>query len=148
MAIDTVDKRASAGNLRGLELFPVADGTISQDDRLHVAGFYRGISVTGAITYLSMGKIFLFTSANWTPTPTWYFEVTMKASSGTAKARLFNLTDSVEVTDSVVNTANATHTRVRSSAITLADGKEYEAQFGTGSADSGEGRVAAIVGVV
>lgn len=43
MAIDSKDKRNSAGSLLGCELLPDPDGGISTADRLHCAGFYRGI---------------------------------------------------------------------------------------------------------
>ena len=44
MAIDSQDKRASAGSLLGLELLPLADGTVGASDRLQVAGVYAGIA--------------------------------------------------------------------------------------------------------
>ncbi len=44
MAIDTADKRSSAGSLLGWEILPIPDGTIGVADRLHVAGLYRGIA--------------------------------------------------------------------------------------------------------
>lgn len=148
MAIDSVDRRASAGSLLGLEILPTPDGTVAAVDRLQTAGLYSGISALDVVSYTSMGDIFLFTSANWTPAPTWYLEATMRATSGTARARLFDLTDTAEVADSPVTTASATHDRVRSSAITLTDAHEYEAQFGTTGADSGEARGANLIGVV
>jgi len=44
MAIDSKDKRASVFSMFGFcSLFPVADGSISEADRLHVGGLYRGI---------------------------------------------------------------------------------------------------------
>lgn len=148
MAIDSVDKRASAGSLLGLEILPLADGAIGAADRLQTAGLYSGISAIDAIVYAAMGDIFLYTSANWTPTPTWHLEATMRATSGTARARLFDLTDTAEVADSPITTASATHDRVRSSAITLTDAHEYEAQFGTTAADSAEARGAGLIGIV
>ena len=44
MAIDSRNKRASAGSLLGLELLPLADGTVGVPDRLQVAGLYAGIA--------------------------------------------------------------------------------------------------------
>ncbi len=105
--------------------------------------------ITGvAPIYLAKGDIFLYTAANWSPTPTWYFEATLKASTGTANARLYDLTSSAEVTNSAISTTNTTDTRVRSAAITLVDGREYEAQLGTRLSHSGTARGATIIGVV
>ena len=45
MAIDTATKRASALNTHSLgDLLPVPDGSITQPDRQHIAGFYGGIA--------------------------------------------------------------------------------------------------------
>lgn len=152
MAIDTREKRMSMlnfGDGSNVHLLFEADGTaVDADDRLHLLDLYSGISAIAVISYTSMGDIFLFTSANWTPAPTWHLEATMRATSGTAEARLFDLTDTAEVADSPVTTASATHDRVRSSAITLTDAHEYEAQFGTTAADSGEARGAGLIGIV
>ncbi len=148
MAIDTADKRGSAGSLLGLEVLPTPDGTVGDADRLQTAGLYSGISAADVIVYVSMGHIFVFTLSNWSPLPTWYIETTMRATSGTARARLYDLTDAAEVADSAITTASATHARVRSAAIALTDAHEYEAQFGTTAGDSGEARGADLIGVV
>jgi hypothetical protein len=44
MAIDTANKRSSAGNLWFLDTFPTPDGTVAAVDRQHVAYLYAGIS--------------------------------------------------------------------------------------------------------
>lgn len=44
MAIDSQDKRASAGSLPGLEMLPLGDGSIGAADRLQAAGLYCGIA--------------------------------------------------------------------------------------------------------
>ena len=81
--------------------------------------------------YRSFGLPFLYTTANWSGTPSIFFEVFMRATSGTARARLYNETDAVAVTNSDVSTASVTYVRIRSAALTLTDGKVYVAQFGT-----------------
>lgn len=46
MAVDTLDKRASAGSLPWLAIAPTPDGTIDGDDRIQVAGLYRLVAAT------------------------------------------------------------------------------------------------------
>ncbi len=144
MAIDTRDKRASAGSLLWLATLPDPDGTIDAGDRLQVAGLYRGIAAS-AVVYVLIGEVFSYTSANYGPGLANYFEVFHRATTGTAYARLYNTTDSAVVTGSEVNTASGTLVRQRSGAITLADGKTYRAQFGTVAADAGEAVGAKVV---
>ena len=50
MAVDTRDKRASALTLVwGRLVLPLADATVDQGDRQHVAFCYRGIAATSSI---------------------------------------------------------------------------------------------------
>ncbi len=134
----------------GLSLTAFNTPTVSEHTRIYnpvpaAMPFIAGIDTI----YLAKGDIFLYTSANWSPTPTWYFEATLKADSGsTANARLYDLTSSAEVTSSAISTTNTTDTRVRSAAITLVDGREYEAQLGSRIDHSGTARGATIIGVV
>lgn len=148
MAIDTQERRmAAASTARPWMRATFPTGTIDAEERASAGNTYGANPFAAAIVYVAMGDIFLFTSANWAPAPTWYLEATMRATSGTAWARLYDLTDTVEVTDSPISTASATHDRVRSSAVTLTDAHEYEAQFGTTGADSGEARGVGLIGV-
>lgn len=76
---------------------------------------------------------FLFTSGNWVAsTITIYFEVVLKASSGTAYGALYTTGGSV-VSGSEVSTTNTTTTRVRSGPITLSDATEYELRIKSSS---------------
>lgn len=83
-----------------------------------------------------LGFPFLFTSANWTSTD-WRLEAFIKAISGTVWARVWNITDSVEVI--TVSTASASYVRLRSVTFTLTDGKEYSGQFGVDAGATGRG---------
>ena len=47
MAIDTHDKRRSAGAHLFLQVLPVADGSVNQGDRQQAAFLYRGIAAGG-----------------------------------------------------------------------------------------------------
>lgn len=97
---------------------------------------YLQIPAISTPTWFSYGSRFLYTASNW-GTVTFYLEVYMRALTGKAFARLYNETDSVPIFNSVVATKSSTHVRLRSSAITLTDGKVYRVQFGRISGDSG-----------
>jgi hypothetical protein len=145
MAINTRDRRFSIASLLELEILPNPDGTISAADRLQWLGLYRGIP-TSAVVYSLVGCVFLYTAANW-PTLSWYLEVAMRATSGTAYARLYDVTDSAVVIKSLISTIAGTLTRVRSDALTLTDAHEYRVQFGTLATGSGEAVGATLLGV-
>lgn len=53
MAIDSEDKRASAGGFFGLTIMPKGDGTINAADRLQVAGLYRGFAAAAPTAVVS-----------------------------------------------------------------------------------------------
>ena len=132
MAIDTRDKRASAVFVAVRACYPAPDGTIDQADRQHAARVYRGIlagAPPGIGLYSSdQGAHRVFTSANWTG-GSFVFEVHMRAAVGTAYARLWDRTAGALVASSELSTTSTTKARVRSGALTLTDGHEYEAQF-------------------
>jgi hypothetical protein len=136
MAIDSRNKRASAGSLLGMEILPVADGTIGTPDRLQVAGLYAGIAASAGVIYTLCGPAFLFTAANWSST-SWYFEAYVLADTGTAYVRLYDVSATAVVSGSTVSTAAGTYARQRSGSITLTDGNEYRAQVGTKTGDQG-----------
>lgn len=102
-------------------------------------------------TYTSVGAPWLYTAVNWGSSTGFWFEVYMRQTTGTARARLFDLDVSAAVASSSINTTSATFTRVRTaSALTvgagdLVDGNEYVAQFGKDSGDAGEALGAKIV---
>jgi hypothetical protein len=99
------------------------------------------------VAWLESGRLFLYTAANWGYTRTWYFEATLKATVGTARAKLYDVTAASYVTDSEVTTTSSTKTRVRSSAITLTDGHTYEVHFGALPAATCAAHGACLVGV-
>lgn len=55
MAVDTRAKRQSAHRVANpfARILPLADGTIDQGDRQHVAGFYSGILAAAAAALLA-----------------------------------------------------------------------------------------------
>ena len=83
------------------------------------------------------GVPFLYTAANWGAV-SWFFEAYFRSTSAKALARLFDTTIGAEVAGSVLTLdAVPTMTRVRSPVLTLTDGHEYVAQFGTQDAGAG-----------
>jgi len=94
------------------------------------------IAKAAGAAYVSYGKLFLYTAANWSG-GSFYLESTMLVVSGEAKCRLYDTTTSTAVTDSEVSTTSATAARVRSSALTLTDGDVYTIQLlGSPAGDS------------
>ena len=79
--------------------------------------------------YYTFGVPFLYTAANW-GSVTWYFEVYMKATSGTALARLVDDNGAALASSEVSTTTLQTYVRLRSGALTLVDGSSYRPQFG------------------
>lgn len=110
--------------------------------RPHAFGFDANFPPHPAIAlpvtiYVSAGKIFLFTDAEWEDSFSFFFEATLRATSGEAKAHLFDITADAIVAGSEVTTTSATNVRLRSGAITLVDGNKYTAQYGTTSSSAG-----------
>ena len=86
-------------------------------------------SISQIFSFRSQGLPFLYTSANW-GTVSIYLEVWMRASIGTARARLHDDTLGQSVAGSELTTTSATYVRLRSSALTLVNGRTYSVQFG------------------
>ena len=121
----------------------------------HTASMSRGLAFGRTLSALSTvvakltrhrshGLPFLYTAANW-GSVSFYLEVFLQALSGTALARLYNQTDGVAVTNSELSTTSGSFVRLRSSALTLVDGKVYNVQFGSEDSNSGAFRGAKIV---
>lgn len=137
MAIDNENKRRAAIQIgKTFRIFPAPDGTISVLDRRHIVGFWRFVSPT--VSYTLVGILYKHEVSQFAGTPDIYFETYMAAIAGTAFARLRNITDNTVVASSEVSTALTDLTRLRSSAITLTDAKEYRAEAGIGAGDSME----------
>jgi len=96
-------------------------------------------------TYSSFGAPFFYTAVNWGEKVEFYLEVYLKATSNTARARLINVTDGSIVVDSGLSTGSVSYKRLRSSALSLVDGKSYLVQFGTEDEASGAFKNAKIV---
>ena len=96
--------------------------------------------------YYTFGVPFLYTAANW-GSVAWYFEVYMKATSGTALARLVDA-NGLALASSEVSTTNLqTYVRLRSAALTLVDGSTYQPQFGNKDMGAGAFRGAKLIAV-
>lgn len=100
------------------------------------------------IIWLESGQIWLYTAANWAAR-SWYFEATFRSLAGGAisRAKLYDLTAAADVADSELMSTSATISRQRSVALTLVNGHEYEARFGSGGGISAAGRGARLLGV-
>lgn len=100
------------------------------------------------IIWLPSGQVWLYTAANWAAR-SWYFEATFRSLAGGAisRAKLYDLTAAADVADSALMSTSATISRQRSAALTLVDGHEYEARFGSGGGFSAAGRGARLLGV-
>ncbi len=104
-----------------------------------VAGRFRTFSPkAAAFIFVSLDKRFLYTSANFGAGVNHYLEVHVRANTGTAFARLYDVTAAAVVSGSTVSTTSSSIARLRSSALTLVDGNEYVVQFGKAPADSAD----------
>ncbi len=118
------------------------NSNIAGFSRHHAFGFEANfpthivISVSSPV-FVSVGKIFLFADAEWNDVLDFFLEVTLRATAGVAVARLFDVTAGAPVTNSVITTTSSTSVRVRSSALTLVDGNEYQIQFGSNVSSAG-----------
>jgi len=81
----------------------------------------------GAETYVVFGDIQLYTDGNWSGS-VFVFQGTLRASSGTALARVWDKTAAAPVAGSGISSASSIDERVRSGTITLVNGHEYQAQ--------------------
>ena len=109
----------------------------------------------GSIKFIITGGFTIGVGITWTTigVPAVYensptaigLEVFMRQTTGTAEARLFDNTADAAVASSQISTTSATNVRVRSGALGMVDGNEYEAQFGTLSADEGKVKGAKMV---
>jgi hypothetical protein len=93
------------------------------------------------------GAPFLFTAANWENNIEFYLQVYMKANVGTSQAKLYNITDASVVTGSLLTTSATTLTRLRSTRLTLEDGKEYMIQFCATGGSSGAFKDARLIAI-
>ena len=100
-----------------------------------------GTTTFQAPTYISYGIPFFYDSINWGTDGsgvTFYYEVYMRATAGTVYARLYDETVGAGVADSVLSTADASFTRLKTIGLTMTNGNTYRAQFGKIGADAGE----------
>lgn len=87
------------------------------------------IAKSPALSYTSKGEEFNYVAANWA-NRTIVLQVSIRTTSGTAYARLYDDTAAAVVTGSSLSTENNTMTRLRTGGLTLVDGHNYHAQVG------------------
>lgn len=109
-------------------------------------GFDATLAVGVPGTWMSFGREFLYTAANWTVADI-ALEVYMRATSGTVRARLYDVTDDAFVSGTILFTASSSFARVRSTNLksSLIDGHAYRVQFGKENPDTGEFLAAQLV---
>lgn len=96
---------------------------------------YSFAAKSGSITYVTLPAIHLYTSADWGSTVV--LQVTMRAAVGEAHARLWDKTAAAAVASSDLSTTSSTSVRLRTGALTLVDGNEYQVQLGSLGSDDG-----------
>lgn len=131
MAIDTAEKRRSIAGIGGRRSRPGVTPNAAKDAewRQEVGRSYSGIAASGIVWTLH-GDAFNYDAAKHGSSLEVYFELFFRATTGTAYGRLFNLDTELPVTDSMLSTMENTFTRLRSAALTLTDGDDYQAQLG------------------
>lgn len=90
-----------------------------------------------AIFWRTIADVFSYDAANHGAALSYYFEVLLLATVGTAHARLYSTTTSAAVSGSELSTTSSTATRLRSGALTLVDANDYHLQIGKQGADAG-----------
>ena len=98
----------------------------------------------GIVYVVDKGDVFYFDSANY-GSGSWYFEVYYRATSGTAYARLWDITGAAAVADSTQDTTEGSLVRERSVALALVDGREYRVEFGSGDGAGGKAAGAKLI---
>jgi len=88
---------------------------------------------SGTVTSILAGSIF--------------FEVYMRAITGTVYASMYDETSDVAVADSEVSTSSSSFVLVRSPALTLTTDRDYRMRFGVESGDHGKGLGGAALGI-
>lgn len=89
------------------------------------------------VAWTSLGGLYRHREALFEGTePT--LEVCMRQTTGTAWARLYDVTADAEVEGSVVSTTEGDFVLVESEALALTDGHLYRAQFGAYAGEAGE----------
>ena len=142
--INTAEKRRSISGI-WLPFIPGVTPNAAQDKEWRHESAWS-YSFTFVFTFTDAGAPFLFTSANWSGVD-FHLEVFMRSTSGTVEAQLHNVTDDTVVTGSNLLTTSISFVRLRSGALTLADGKEYRVQFGANGADAGEFLSGKLIGI-
>jgi uncharacterized protein YbaR (Trm112 family) len=97
----------------------------------------QGFSIGAALVYTPYGAFFPVEDS----VPR-FLEVHMRAVTGTAHARLFDVTGAAEVAGSTISTMSATMARVRSAVrLALTEGSEYQVEFSATDGKKQAGRL-------
>lgn len=140
-SLTVVGRRIVAGQavLSGVgSLTPAGVITVVGAAALAGVGAVAVIGETGAILFTIFGGITReIDPADFPAGASFFFEAVLAApTGGTARARLYNITDAAEVADSELTTPNVDETRLRSSALTLPSGaKIYRTEYGGAAGD-------------
>lgn len=105
---------------------------------------YIDLDYNAEPTFTEYGGLFYYDPSNW-GSVSFFLEADIKATSGTAFTRLFDVTSGIEVTSGRLSTTSTSLIRLRSAALTLTSGREYRAEFGKVSPDAGAFRNARLV---
>ena len=101
----------------------------------------KGVGMGGGGTsFTAQGKVFLYTSANWTSGAAFHYEAYYRATAGTAETRLYDVDAGAAVTSGGLSTTSTSFARERTAALTLVDGNQYTAQFGGAAGGAGEAK--------
>lgn len=130
---------------------PVASG--SAQTRFGIAGWGErragsfGGKVSTVIVYTNTKALFLFRTAEQ-GNGDWEFEATLTATTGKVYARLYDITGSYALANSVVSTESNSEVVLRSSeVVNLVDEHQYRVQLGVVTGDGGKLNTAALQGV-
>jgi len=139
MALDTQQKRMAAMGHGRPWMRAVYPSGLDAVQRASIGLAYGGNTLaSGSIVWTSATASPYRSVVLDSPTGAIYvFRVEMRATAGTARARLYNITGAASVTSSEITTAATINTILESATLTLTDGDRYVPQFGTLAADGG-----------
>jgi len=107
---------------------PLVDPKIEHEVVLYLTDPFAPNSTTYVDISTMRRRIQLINIAQYS-SPTFYYEVVVRGLSGNpTSVRLFNITDGLEVSGSVITESGTDYVRRRSNAITLSGSKQYKVQ--------------------
>ncbi len=95
-------------------------------------------AAAAGLVYTTIGKFFLFTTAEWASEVLFKLEASFRSTSGgSVGVRLIDAASLAVVTNSEILTSSTTPARYRSAQIVLTDAREYRIQIGISSGEAG-----------